>query len=87
MVKSVNIPDTNGSVELYIYDFAGHEVFNEYIPNLSESTSSFIIVYDVSNMDSFRSVKKWYDMIRKSLPVGRLGKPVTGTLEISDTAK
>ncbi|KAJ3293205.1 Intraflagellar transport protein 27 [Borealophlyctis nickersoniae] len=64
-VKVVNIPDTSVTVEMFLYDLAGHEVFQEYLPRYCEGAASFAIVYDVTNMESFKAVPRWLAIIRK----------------------
>ncbi|KAJ3413644.1 Intraflagellar transport protein 27 [Chytridiales sp. JEL 0842] len=75
-VKVVNIPDTNVAVELFIYDIAGHDVLTEYVPKYCEGASTFILVYDVTNADSFAAVQKWLQIAKRS----RLGKGIHGVL-------
>ncbi|KAJ3069173.1 Intraflagellar transport protein 27 [Podochytrium sp. JEL0797] len=75
-VKIVNIPDSNASVELFLHDIAGHEVFLEYSTKYCDAASVFMIVYDVTNPDSFAGVGRWLQIAKRS----RLSKATHGVL-------
>ncbi|KAL2917273.1 hypothetical protein HK105_203338 [Polyrhizophydium stewartii] len=72
-VKPINIPDTNVTVEMFIFDLAGHDVFQEYLPKYCRSASSYILVFDVTNADSFKALPKWLQFVKqiKDLRGGR----------------
>mmetsp|Transcript_30608 Transcript_30608/g.39252 ORF Transcript_30608/g.39252 Transcript_30608/m.39252 type:complete len:217 (+) Transcript_30608:140-790(+) len=65
-VKQVNIPEDNGAVELYLFDCAGQSIFNQREVNakMYENASFVVVVYDVSNRESFRSCAKWLQGVR-----------------------
>jgi small GTP-binding protein len=63
-VKVVAIPDSNVSVELYLIDTSGNDAFLEYIYKYGTFTSC-VLVYDVSNIESFNSISKWIAQIKK----------------------
>ncbi|KAI9349693.1 P-loop containing nucleoside triphosphate hydrolase protein [Obelidium mucronatum] len=65
-VKVVNIPDSNVSIELFLHDIAGHEVFLEYSTKYCEGASVFLIVYDVTNPDSFAAASRWLQIAKRS---------------------
>ncbi|KAJ3257425.1 Intraflagellar transport protein 27, partial [Boothiomyces macroporosus] len=48
-IKAVNIPDTNVTVELYVHDIGGNDVFQEYAPKYVES---------------FKSLSKWLAILK-----------------------
>jgi len=52
-VKEVPIPETNASVELYLFDCAGQSIFNQREMNRKcwENTAFVMVVYDVSSRD------------------------------------
>ncbi|XP_029445944.1 intraflagellar transport protein 27 homolog [Rhinatrema bivittatum] len=64
MVKMVHIPETNDSVELFIYDSSGKEIFYEIMEKLWEQPSVLCLVYDISNEQSFNSCAKWLQRVR-----------------------
>ncbi|KAI8914872.1 hypothetical protein PhCBS80983_g00748 [Powellomyces hirtus] len=65
-VKVVNIPDTNVSVELFIHDLAGYDAFQEYWPRYLDGATSFLLVYDVTNVESFKATSKWLHLVQKA---------------------
>ncbi|KAJ3228408.1 Intraflagellar transport protein 27 [Chytriomyces hyalinus] len=75
-VKVVNIPDTNASIEMFLHDIAGHEVFLEYSTKYCEGASAFVIVYDVTNPESFASMGRWLQIAKRC----RVGKQIHGVL-------
>ncbi|KAJ3215140.1 Intraflagellar transport protein 27 [Dinochytrium kinnereticum] len=81
LVKMVNIPDSLASVEMFIYDIGGHEVFAEYTAKYCDGASSFILVYDVSNSESFAALPKFLQIAKRS----RMGKYIHGILIANKT--
>ncbi|ORY41605.1 hypothetical protein BCR33DRAFT_718764 [Rhizoclosmatium globosum] len=62
-VKVVNIPDSNTSVELFIHDIAGHEVFLEYSTKyiakrtrLTKGTHGTVLVANKIDLDARRII-------------------------------
>uniref|UniRef100_A0A8C5K7S0 Intraflagellar transport protein 27 homolog n=1 Tax=Jaculus jaculus TaxID=51337 RepID=A0A8C5K7S0_JACJA len=68
VVKTVLIPCTNDSVELFIFDSAGKEMFSEMLDKLWENPNVFCLVYDVTNEQSFNSCSKWLEKVRAQAP-------------------
>ncbi|KAJ8001638.1 hypothetical protein DPEC_G00171550 [Dallia pectoralis] len=64
LVKSMSIPETNDSVELYIFDSAGREAFVEACEKLWGQPSVVCLVFDVSNGPSFSSCGRWLERVR-----------------------
>ncbi|XP_041725658.1 intraflagellar transport protein 27 homolog isoform X2 [Coregonus clupeaformis] len=64
MVKSVNIPETSDSVELYIFDSAGKEAFVEACEKLWGQPSVLCLVFDMSSELSFSSCGRWLERVR-----------------------
>jgi transport family protein 27 len=77
-VSQVKIPDTNAVVELYLFDTAGQSIFNqrELGAKYWENASMVILVYDVSNRETFSSCAKWLQGVRAMRP----NKPISGVL-------
>ncbi|XP_077979426.1 intraflagellar transport protein 27 homolog [Glandiceps talaboti] len=63
-VKSINIPETNDSVELYLYDSAGKEIYSDYVQKFWEHPSVVMVVFDVTNETSFKSCQKWLERVK-----------------------
>ncbi|XP_006010453.1 intraflagellar transport protein 27 homolog isoform X1 [Latimeria chalumnae] len=64
VVKAVQIPQTGDSVELFIFDSAGKEIFSEMLENLWENPSVLCLVYDITSEQSFNSCAKWLQRVR-----------------------
>ncbi|XP_061438662.1 intraflagellar transport protein 27 homolog isoform X2 [Rhineura floridana] len=64
LVKTVPIPETSDSVELFLFDSAGKEIFSEMLEKLWEQPNALCIVYDVTNEQSFSNCAKWLERLR-----------------------
>ncbi|KAI8644002.1 ras family-domain-containing protein [Parasitella parasitica] len=52
------------TVRLQLWDTAGQERFRSLIPSYIRDSSVAVIVYDISNKDSFTQTSKWIDDVR-----------------------
>ncbi|KAL6735341.1 hypothetical protein Aduo_005791 [Ancylostoma duodenale] len=52
-------------VRIQIWDTAGQERFHSLIPSYLREARGVIVVYDVTNRDSFYEVRRWLSEIRK----------------------
>ncbi|XP_037369537.1 intraflagellar transport protein 27 homolog [Talpa occidentalis] len=68
VVKTVPVPDTGDSVELFIFDSAGKELFSEMLDKLWESPDVLCLVYDVTSEQSFHSCSKWLQKAQSQAP-------------------
>ncbi|XP_053107272.1 intraflagellar transport protein 27 homolog isoform X3 [Hemicordylus capensis] len=64
LIKTVPIPETSDSVELFLFDSAGKELFSEMLEKLWEQPNALCIVYDVTNEQSFSNCVKWLERLR-----------------------
>lgn len=53
------------TIRLQLWDTAGQERFRSLIPSYIRDSNVAIVVYDVTNRDSFTDVSKWLDYIRE----------------------
>ncbi|KAM8980245.1 intraflagellar transport protein 27 homolog [Sarcophilus harrisii] len=67
LVKQLTVPDTNDSVELFIFDSAGKELFSEMLDKLWEHPNLLCLVFDVTNEQSFTNCAKWLEKVRVQL--------------------
>ncbi|XP_072512037.1 intraflagellar transport protein 27 homolog isoform X1 [Notamacropus eugenii] len=67
LVKHLAVPDTNDSVELFIFDSAGKELFSEMLEKLWEHPNLLCLVFDVTNEQSFSNCAKWLERVRAQL--------------------
>ncbi|XP_017903778.1 PREDICTED: intraflagellar transport protein 27 homolog isoform X2 [Capra hircus] len=58
----------NYTLELFIFDSAGKELFSEMLDKLWESPSVLCLVYDVTNEQSFTNCSKWLEKARSQIP-------------------
>nr|XP_020747596.1 intraflagellar transport protein 27 homolog isoform X2 [Odocoileus virginianus texanus] len=78
VVKTVPVPDTGDSVELFIFDSAGKELFSEMLDKLWESPNVLCLVYDVTNEQSFTNCSKWLEKARSQIPGATLPGVLVG---------
>ncbi len=52
------------TVRLQIWDTAGQERFRSLIPSYIRDSSAAIIVYDISNSNSFAQIDRWVEEVR-----------------------
>ncbi|KAJ8263896.1 hypothetical protein GJAV_G00142830 [Gymnothorax javanicus] len=64
LVKSITIPGSSDSVELFIFDSGGKETFQEACEKLWGQPSVLCLVFDVSSAGSFRSCGQWLERVR-----------------------
>ncbi|XP_030815920.1 intraflagellar transport protein 27 homolog [Camarhynchus parvulus] len=64
LVKAVSVPETSDSVEFFIFDSAGKDLFSEMLEKLWEQPNVVCLVYDVTNEQSFNSCNKWLEKLR-----------------------
>lgn len=60
--KTLNIGDK--SMRLQLWDTAGQERFRSLIPNYIRDSSAAIIVFDVTNKQTFDSIQRWVEDVR-----------------------
>lgn len=81
MVKKVSIPETNVVVEMYIVDCGGFSVDKELLRPHWENANAVILVYDVSNPETFGNLTSWYEQIEQA----RADSAITGVVIASKT--
>lgn len=66
-VKEVQLDekDPYKKVELHCIDIAGQNIFKEITFELLGKANLVVLVYDVTNQDTFHLLKQWYDGIRQ----------------------
>ncbi|CDW81410.1 UNKNOWN [Stylonychia lemnae] len=80
--NTVNLP--NGQqMRLTIWDTAGQERYHALNPVYYRGAEGALIVYDITDMDSFTKVNTWIKELRKYLPYAR----GVGSEHISTSAK
>ncbi|XP_026638606.1 intraflagellar transport protein 27 homolog isoform X2 [Microtus oregoni] len=69
----------NYTLELFIFDSAGKELFSEMLDKLWENPNVLCLVYDVTNEQSFNSCTKWLEKVRAQTPGTFLPGVLVGT--------
>ena len=66
-VKDMAVEDKDEykRVELHCIDIAGQNIFKEITFELLGKANLVILVYDVTNQDTFHLLRQWYDGIRQ----------------------
>lgn len=67
-VKTVPILDTPHSVEIYILDSSGNELYSDLVVRYWENPSMVVLVYDVTDSQSLASCPMWLEKVRSQKP-------------------
>lgn len=62
MSKTMYLPDR--TVRLQLWDTAGQERFRTLIPSYIRDSNVAVVVYDITNQQSFQDASKWIDDVR-----------------------
>merc|ERR1719389_1380584 len=81
MVKKVSIPETNVVVEMHIVDCGGFNICQDLLKPHWENANAVMLVYDVSNAESFDNLASWYEQIKQA----RMESAITGVVIASKT--
>ncbi|KAB0347246.1 hypothetical protein FD754_012103, partial [Muntiacus muntjak] len=60
----VRDPISKCSVRLQLWDTAGQERFRSLIPSYIRDSTVAVVVYDITNVNSFQQTTKWIDDVR-----------------------
>merc|ERR1719311_1592806 len=61
---SKSVPVDNGTVRLQLWDTAGQERFRSLIPSYIRDSQVAVVVFDITNRESFLSTTKWIQDVR-----------------------
>lgn len=81
---SQNIFLEDKTIRLQLWDTAGQERFKALIPNYIRDTSVAVIVYDVTNRNSFRSVPKWIEDVKNQRGDGVIIALIANKIDIPE---
>jgi len=81
-VKSSSVPDTDTQVEFHLFDCGGQSIFNqrEWGTKYWDGAGLVVVVFDVSNRESFQSCTKWLQRVYE-----HLGRTIPGVLIANKT--
>ncbi|MBA7626123.1 hypothetical protein ES703_33565 [subsurface metagenome] len=63
--RECKFKELDTSVRFMIWDLAGQSQFERLWPDYLTDSRAGIIVFDITNQESFDHVKKWYDIIKR----------------------
>mmetsp|Transcript_51691 Transcript_51691/g.121366 ORF Transcript_51691/g.121366 Transcript_51691/m.121366 type:complete len:196 (-) Transcript_51691:159-746(-) len=81
VMKEQKVSESGTTVELHIYDCSGQTVFKELTAEYWRNANYLMLVYDVSNPESFQNAGNWLDLVKKKCPE----KPLPGVLVANKT--
>jgi Ras-related protein Rab-1A len=62
----LNVTIDNKMVELKFWDTAGQERFNALSTNYYKSADGVMLVYDVTDLDSFNAIPDFYELVQNT---------------------
>ena len=68
-----DILKNNKDIKLSIYDTAGQERYRKIVKNYYKGADGIILMYDVSNLDSFNAIKIWIESIKENKDIKKIG--------------
>ena len=75
-------------IELHIWDTAGQERFRSIAKNLFKSAHGILLMYDVTNLNSFNDIKNWINNIQESVDISKIAFIVVGNkIDLPDDEK
>ena len=65
-------------IELHIWDTAGQERFRSIAKNLYKGADGIILMYDISNNNSFQNIKRWITSIKEAVDITKIALIIVG---------
>ena len=65
-------------LELHIWDTAGQERFRAIAKNLFKGADGILLMYDISNLTSFKHIKEWINSIKESVDISKIAIVIVG---------
>ena len=84
-VKEVQV-DQHTTVELYLYDVGGQDVYVKNAGDFMAQMDAFMVVFDIGNKITFEGVHKWVEKVRQLNP-GIPGVMVANKMDLKDKAE
>ena len=76
--KTKFIKRKDKKIELQIWDTAGQERFRALSKNCTNQMDGIILVFDMSNKTSFKSIKMWYNNLKETVDFKKVGVILVG---------
>ena len=77
-IKNKEIKRKDKNILLKIFDTAGEERFRSISKNYFASADGILLLYDISNDESFKSIKEWIDNIKENVNLSEIGLIIVG---------
>ena len=77
-VKDVQLDEKDyySRCELHLIDMAGQNIFKEITFELMDKANMIVLVYDVTNPDTFHLLRTWFDQVKQK----NQGRELTGVV-------
>eukprot|EP00656_Telonema_subtile_P021353 TRINITY_DN22385_c0_g1_i1.p1 TRINITY_DN22385_c0_g1~~TRINITY_DN22385_c0_g1_i1.p1 ORF type:complete len:154 (+),score=36.00 TRINITY_DN22385_c0_g1_i1:189-650(+) len=69
----------NSVLDMRLWDTAGQERFRSFVPMYFRDAMAAVVVFDITDRDSFESAKTWIQMVREEASDSVLATVLTGT--------
>ena len=68
----------NKTIYLKIFDTAGQERYRTIVKNYYKGADGIVLIYDVTNLESFKAIKTWVESIKENIDLNEIGLIVVG---------
>ena len=65
--KIIKLPNNKKVIKLQIWDTAGQERYMAVNKNLFQKVQGIILMYDLTNRDSFEHIQSWLNLVKKNV--------------------
>ena len=65
--KIIKLPNKKKVIKLQIWDTAGQERYMAVNKNLFQKVQGIILMYDLTNRDSFEHIQSWLNLVKKNV--------------------
>ena len=87
-IKNKEIKRRDKNIKLKIFDTAGQERFKSISKSYFKKADGILLLYDISNKDTFDSIISWVESIKECLDLSEIGILIVGNkCEIPDEEK
>ena len=76
--KNKYVKRNDKKIELHIWDTAGQERFRAIAKNLYKGADGILLMYDMSNFNSFKHIKEWINSIKDSVDITKIALIIVG---------
>ena len=77
--KKIKFVEKDGKkLQLLIWDTAGQERFRSIAKNCYKGADGIILMYDISNIETFNHIKNWISSIKEDIDINKIGLIVVG---------